>query len=137
MAEYTEMFVISAVASVLFLGGWWAPLPALQQIGPVGLGALWLIAKAWTLVFVMMWLRWTLPRLRVDQLMHVAWKVLLPISMVLVVLVGTLIMWGPKNGFLWDPYAAWVLTVGVFLLLLYWLVAARRYNARRFREAAA
>jgi len=46
-------------------------------------------------------------------------------------------MWGPKNGFLWDPYAAWVLTVGVFLLLLYWLVAARRYNARRFREAAA
>ena len=53
------------------------------------------------------------------------------------VLVGTLIMWGPKNGFLWDPYAAWVLTVGVFLLLLYWLIAARRYNARRFREAAA
>jgi NADH-quinone oxidoreductase subunit H len=141
MAEYTEMFVISAVASVLFLGGWWAPLPALQQISlfgvTIGLGALWLIAKAWALVFVMMWLRWTLPRLRVDQLMYVAWKVLLPIAMVLVVAVGALVMWGPKNGFLWDPYAAWVLTVGLFLLLLYWLVAARRWNARRFREAAA
>jgi NADH-quinone oxidoreductase subunit H len=137
MAEYTEMFVISAVASVLFLGGWWAPLPALQQIGPLGLGGLWLILKAWALVFVMMWLRWTLPRLRVDQLMHVAWKVLLPIAMVLVVAVGVLVMWGPKNGFLWDPYAAWVLTVGIFLLLLYWLVAARRWSARRIREAAA
>ena len=137
MAEYTEMFVISAVASVLFLGGWWAPLPALQQIGPLGLGGLWLILKAWALVFVMMWLRWTLPRLRVDQLMHVARKVLLPIAMVLVVAVGALVMWGPKNGFLWDPYAAWVLTVGIFLLLLYWLVAARRWSARRIREAAA
>ena len=117
MAEYTEMFIVSAVASVLFLGGWWAPLPVLQQIGPVGLGAVWLIAKAWALVFVMMWLRWTLPRLRVDQLMHVAWKVLLPISMTLVVAVGTFVMWGPtRNGFVWD---------------------ARRWSSRRVREYAA
>jgi NADH-quinone oxidoreductase subunit H len=138
MAEYTEMFIVSAVASVLFLGGWWAPLPALQQIGPVGLGAVWLIAKAWVLVFVMMWLRWTLPRLRVDQLMHVAWKVLLPIAMTLVVIIGFFVMWGPtKNGFPWDGYVGWPLAVAVFLLLLYWLVAARRWSARRIREYAA
>jgi NADH-quinone oxidoreductase subunit H len=138
LAEYTEMFVVSVVASVLFLGGWMAPLPALQQLGPVGLGPIWLVAKAWSLVFVMMWLRWTLPRLRVDQLMYVAWKVLLPIAMVLVVAVGGLILW-PRtaNGFPWDRWAAWILTPLLFAYLAYMIVAARRWSARRTREMAA
>ena len=95
MAEYTEMVVLSAVASVLFLGGPLAPHMALQTVFGIGLGPVWLLAKAWTLVFVMMWLRWTLPRLRVDQLMHVAWKVLLPISLTLLVVVGGLVLWKP------------------------------------------
>ncbi len=138
MAEYTEMFIISAVTSVLFLGGWWAPHPALQQIGPVGLGPLWLLAKAFFLIFVMMWLRWTLPRLRVDQLMHVAWKVLLPIALVMVVTVGGLLMWPPtRDGFPWDRYVGWPLTGLIFVILFYWMVAARRWSARRIREAAA
>jgi hypothetical protein len=79
------MFILSATASVLFLGGYLAPHPALQQIGSLPLGWFWLWSKALFLVFVMMWLRWTLPRSRVDQLMHIAWKVLLPIALVLVV----------------------------------------------------
>ena len=138
MAEYTEMFIISAVSAVLFLGGWMAPHPALQQVGPVGLGPVWLIAKAWFLVFVMMWLRWTLPRLRVDQLMYVAWKVLLPIAMGLVVAVGGLLMWPPtQNGFPWDRYVGWPLTAVLVFYLLYMLVAARRWSARRVREMAA
>jgi NADH-quinone oxidoreductase subunit H len=138
LAEYTEMFVISVVASVLFLGGWMAPHPLLQQVGPIGLGPLWLLAKAWFLVFVMMWLRWTLPRLRVDQLMHVAWKVLLPISMVLVVAVGGLALWPPTaNGFPWDRWVGWPLTLALFGYLGYMIVAARRWSARRTREMAA
>jgi NADH-quinone oxidoreductase subunit H len=138
MAEYTEMFIISAVTSVLFLGGWWAPHPLLQQIGPIGLGPVWLIAKAWFLVFVMMWLRWTLPRLRVDQLMYVAWKVLLPIAMVLVVAIGGFLMWAPtRQGFPWDRYVGWPLTALMFVYLIYMLVAARRWSVRRAREMAA
>ncbi|PYQ22531.1 MAG: NADH-quinone oxidoreductase subunit NuoH [Acidobacteria bacterium] len=138
LAEYTEMFVVSVVASVLFLGGWMAPLPVLQQLGPIGLGPLWLLAKAWFLVFVMMWLRWTLPRLRVDQLMYVAWKVLLPIALALVVAVGGLALWPPTaRGFPWDRYVGWPLTAILFAYLISMIVAARRWSARRAREMAA
>jgi NADH-quinone oxidoreductase subunit H len=138
LAEYTEMFVVSAVASVLFLGGWWAPHPALQNLGSVGLGPVWLIAKTWFLMFVMMWLRWTLPRLRVDQLMHVAWKVLLPISMVAVVAAGALALWpATRNGFPWDRWVGWPLALLLAAWMVWGILSARRYSTRRAREMAA
>jgi NADH-quinone oxidoreductase subunit H len=138
MAEYTEMLVISAVTSVLFLGGWWAPHPALQQIGPIGLGPVWLVGKAWFLMFVMMWLRWTLPRLRVDQLMYVAWKVLLPIGLTLVVVVGGLVTWKPTSGgFPWDGWAGWLLTPALFIFLFVVMQRAIRWSRKRAVEMAA
>jgi NADH-quinone oxidoreductase subunit H len=140
MAEYTEMFVISAVSSVLFLGGYLTPFPGgfLQTLGPVPLGWFWLIFKAWSLIFVMMWLRWTLPRLRVDQLMHVAWKVFLPIAFVLVVVTGGLILWpATANGFPWDRYFGWPLTVALVVFLFVVMVRALRWNRRRAQELAA
>jgi len=138
LAEYTEMVVLSAVASVLFLGGWAAPIPALQTLGPIELGPIWLIAKAWFLVFTHMWLRWTLPRLRVDQLMYVAWKVLLPIALVLVVTIGALTLWGPTaDGFPWDQVAGWVVTAGILFYLALVFIRARRWQAARIREQAA
>jgi len=138
LSEYTEMFAVSAVTSVLFLGGWMAPHPALQAIGPVGLGWLWLIAKAWGLVFIMMWLRWTLPRLRVDQLMYVAWKVLLPIAMGLLVVVGALLVWEPtRDGFFWDKWVGWPLTALIFGFLGVVMAKALRWRLRRPQEYAA
>lgn len=73
LAEYGAMFFVSALTAVLFLGGW---------VGPFHSGPLSLFVKALLLVFVQMWLRWTLPRLRVDQLMALCWKYLIPISFV-------------------------------------------------------
>jgi NADH-quinone oxidoreductase subunit H len=137
MAEYTEMFVVSAVTSVLFLGGFHAPHPSLQQIGPVATGWFWLWFKAWSLVFVMMWLRWTLPRSRVDQLMHIAWKVLLPIAFVLVVLVGGLVLLpATANGFFWDRWVGWPLTTALVVFLFYVMFKALRWNRRRAQELA-
>jgi NADH-quinone oxidoreductase subunit H len=137
MAEYTEMFVISAVTTVLFLGGFLAPHPALQTLGPIPLGWFWLIVKAWSLIFVMMWLRWTLPRMRVDQLMYVAWKVLLPIAFVLVIVMGGLILWpATANGFPWDRYVGWPLTVLLFGFLITVMVRALRWNRHRAQELA-
>jgi NADH-quinone oxidoreductase subunit H len=135
MAEYTEMVVVSAVASVLFLGGFLAPHPALQTVFGFGLGPVWLLAKALFLVFVQMWLRWTLPRLRVDQLMHVAWKVLLPIALTLAVVVASLLTWGPtRNGFFWDRYWGWPLTAALFAALLAGMLRALQWSKNRRRE---
>jgi NADH-quinone oxidoreductase subunit H len=90
LAEYANMFAVSAIASVLFLGGWSSPFgPALD--GPV-MGLVWFILKGLFFVFLQIWIRWTLPRLRVDQLMYVCWKVLIPFGMVAVLAVGTLIV---------------------------------------------
>jgi len=140
MAEYTEMVVLSATASVLFFGGWHTPFPNgfLQTLGPIPLRPFWLLVKALWWVFVMMWLRWPLPRLRVDQLMHVAWKVLLPIALALVVVVGGLLMWKPTaNGFPWDRFFGWPLTAALFLYLAVGIVRARLWTRRRLKEVAA
>jgi NADH-quinone oxidoreductase subunit H len=88
------MFVVSAVVTALFLGGWYAPIPLLDvsvTAHPVWhgiVGAGWFAAKGILLVCVQMWLRWTLPRLRVDQLMNICWKVFLPFSFVNILLVS-------------------------------------------------
>ena len=79
LAEYANMFVVSAIATTMFLGGWHGPLlPAWM----------WFLIKTYFLIFVMMWLRWTLARLRVDQLMALSWKVLLPLAFLNLGLVG-------------------------------------------------
>lgn len=86
LAEYANMFAVSAIASTLFFGGWNSPFGDFLS-GPWW-GAFWFISKGMAFIFVQMWLRWTLPRLRVDQLMYVGWKVLIPFSFAVVIGVG-------------------------------------------------
>jgi len=93
LAEYANMFVVAGVASTLFLGGWTQVLPAQwvpRQLIP---GPVLFTLKAMSLVFVQMWLRWSLPRVRVDQLMYICWKVMLPASLLLVLGAGALAVW--------------------------------------------
>jgi len=85
-AEYANMFVVSCIAASLFFGGWNSPFGEFLS-GPVW-GAVWFLSKGVFFIFVHMWLRWTLPRLRVDQLMYVGWKVLMPFAFVLILAVG-------------------------------------------------
>jgi len=77
LSEYSNMFIVSAIATTLYLGAWHGILPG-KFIGLPG--PIWFLLKCLLLIFIQMWLRWTLPRLRVDQLMYLSWKVLLPIS---------------------------------------------------------
>jgi NADH-quinone oxidoreductase subunit H len=92
LAEYANMFAVSAVAATLFLGGWNSPFGDFLG-GPLW-GTFWFLAKGMLFVTVQMWLRWTLPRMRVDQLMYVGWKVLIPFSFVIVLGVGLWVMLG-------------------------------------------
>jgi NADH-quinone oxidoreductase subunit H len=88
MAEYGSMFAVSGIATLLFLGGWHTGLSPVELSAAGGiLGVLGhvvnvaiFILKGWILVFVMMWVRWTLPRLRIDQVMMTCIKYLVPIS---------------------------------------------------------
>lgn len=79
-AEYSNMFIVAAIITTLFLGGWNSPFDKFMQ-GPWW-GAFWFISKSFIVVLIQIWIRWTVPRLRVDQLMYLSWKVLLPISIV-------------------------------------------------------
>jgi len=71
VVEYGGVFTWPLIASLLFLGGWQGP-------GPAWLGFVWLFAKTYLMIFMVIWVRWTLPRLRVDQLMEFSWKLLIP-----------------------------------------------------------
>jgi NADH-quinone oxidoreductase subunit H len=86
MAEYGNMIVSSALASILFLGGWNGPffIPGLEWL----MGAGYMLIKTYAIIFLFLWVRATLPRLRVDQLMAFAWKVLIPLALVNIFLTG-------------------------------------------------
>lgn len=82
LAEYINAFIVSAIAATLFLGGWQGPL-----LPPY----VWFFLKAYAIYFVLMWLRGTLPRLRIDQLMGLAWKFLVPLALVNLLVIGLVI----------------------------------------------
>ena len=86
LAEYAGMFLVGVVASTLFLGGWSSPFGDFLNSGPFQV--LWIFVKAFSMIFIQMWLRWTLPRVRVDQLMYTSWKVLTPFAFVALIGVG-------------------------------------------------
>ncbi len=99
LAEYSMMFLVSMIGVILFLGAWNTPLP---NIGPVHLaawttgaawGIVWIIIKTLALVGVQMWIRWTLPRFRVDQLMNLCWKVLTPLAFICMLVSGIWRLW--------------------------------------------
>ena len=95
LGEYANMFLMSAMTSILFLGGWYGPFGLLPSLGPI-----WLILKICACLFVFLWVRATFPRYRYDQLMRLGWKVFLPLSLAwLVITAGAMLAFG------WLPHA--------------------------------
>lgn len=89
LAEFINMFIISAIATTVFFGAWLSPFGITESIP--WLGVFWFLGKTFVIVFLMMWFRWTFPRLRVDQLLTLEWKYLLPINLVNIVIMAFLV----------------------------------------------
>jgi NADH-quinone oxidoreductase subunit H len=90
MAEYANMVTVSCLATLLFLGGWHGPIfgpPILQALMPVA----WFCIKVFVFMFVFVWVRWTLPRFRYDQLMAFGWKFLLPCAIANIVITALIV----------------------------------------------
>ncbi|MGA7729944.1 MAG: NADH-quinone oxidoreductase subunit NuoH [Chloroflexia bacterium] len=132
LAEFNAVFTMSALTSVLFMGGWGSPLSAWFDSGrdlagiPVlsgllGSGIHWLLIKVFLFIFVFYWLRWTLPRFRYDQLMGLCWKVFLPtiLANILVLSVLKLIFFPPP-----PPGVPLAQQAATYNQLYWWVIAA-------------
>ena len=146
LGEYINMFSVAALATTMFLGGWQAP-PGIAAFGDGMLnqgwwGVLWFTIKLWLFMFVFVWLRGSLPRVRYDQFMRFGWKVLIPSTLGWVVLVA--FMQGARQGWFGDgrvtvgslsfPTASLIVIGGIAVvaLVVAWWLDGRRLD----REAA-
>ncbi|HUE41706.1 MAG TPA: NADH-quinone oxidoreductase subunit NuoH [Chthoniobacterales bacterium] len=128
MAEYLGMFAVSGLAVTLFLGGWHAPLPWLGFIPSY----VWFFAKLSVLVFIFIWVRGTLPRTRVDQMMNFAWKFMLPMAFTCLISAAVWHYAGRRlSGWLWS----FAIIAIVYLALSLFLDTRKKFAPRTYRFA--
>ena len=128
LAEYLGMFAVSGLAVTLFLGGWHAPLPWLGFIPSY----VWFFAKLSVLLFVFIWIRGTLPRTRVDQMMNFAWKFMLPMAFACLISAAVWHYAGRRwSGWLWSL----AIIAIVYLTLSLFLDTRRKFAPRTYRFA--
>jgi len=136
LAEYISMITVSALATTLFLGGWhpvW-PISVWSGASSGWWPVLWFLAKLGLFLFLFVWLRGSLPRIRYDQLMQLGWKILIPAGLAWTLLIATLRVWRREGG---SP-GVYIIGAGIVLVLLAlafsWDFAAAR-TARERAEA--
>jgi len=128
LAEYLGMFAIVGLGITLFLGGWTAPFSFLAWIPSY----VWFLAKLLGIVFVFIWIRGTLPRLRMDQLMNLAWKFMLPLALINIVAAGVWHYWGAD----WRSWLACSgLLVGAYVALGRGLMHGQHLGKRVYKFA--
>jgi len=133
VGEYTHLIVISFLTAILFFGGWhfpWIATPESAYAGAWLVKVLVLLGKVVTSIFLIMLIRWTLPRFRFDQLMELTWKVFIPLALANVVAVMTVLQIGLSR--------AWLLPISIGLFALSAVIAAlaKRADIRRRRRAS-
>lgn len=126
LAEYINAFIVSAIAATLFLGGWQGPL-----LPPY----FWFFLKAYAIYFLLMWLRFTLPRLRIDQLMALAWKFLVPLALVNLLVMGLVITLTQGKG-LFSLVLISLVANGLIVAVVVTIYAFATWRRRQVKVAA-
>ena len=90
LGEYAHVIATSFLGALLFLGAWGGP-------GPAWLGPLWFLLKAMAVFLLLTWIRWSFVRIRVDQILAISWKLLLPATLILLMVTAVVVAW-PKGG---------------------------------------
>ncbi len=145
--EYAAMFVVSGLLVVLFLGAWYSPLPASwgdavftglgggvlgrAVRGLLFSGPIWFIIKGYLILFVQIWLRWTLPRIRIDQVLYACVQVMLPATMVLLLGCTVWELLVPETSWLFTAVNAILALIGAVFVLSFLGVAVRSWWHRR------
>jgi NADH-quinone oxidoreductase subunit H len=128
LAEYFGMFAVSGLAVTLFLGGWHAPLPFLEFVPSY----IWFFAKLATLLFVFIWIRGTLPRMRVDHVMNFAWKFMMPMAFTCIIAAA---IWHYQS----QSFTRWLWSLGILLLVYFalsrFLRTGKNLSTRTYRFA--
>ena len=125
LAEYANTFAIAALTTILFLGGW---------SGPLLPGVVWFAIKVIGVIFAIFWMRATLPRLRIDQLMSFCWKFLIPLTFLNILVTGIYEFYG------WPSWTMFLMSMGMILggSYIIWLrkklLAARRGEMLKLRR---
>jgi NADH-quinone oxidoreductase subunit H len=123
LAEYINMVTVSALATTLFLGGWHAPWGVHWLWHGANSGyfpIIWFVLKVVIIIFVFVWLRGTLPRMRYDQFMHLGWKVLIPINLLWIMLLSTAHVLSKRGWATWQT--TMVIAIPALLVLLIWAI---------------
>ncbi len=135
LAEYINTFVVAALTALLFLGGWSWPFGDI----PAAAGVALFLAKTYLVVMVIFWIRGTYPRLRIDQLMSLGWKLLIPLSFVNIMITGVQLFYG------WPSWSLTLMSLSVLAVPVYLqmrnqrrpaMERARRYAERALRQRA-
>jgi NADH-quinone oxidoreductase subunit H len=128
LAEYFGMFAVSGLAVTLFLGGWHAPLPFLEVVPSY----VWFFAKLSVLLFVFIWIRGTLPRMRIDHVMNFAWKFMMPMAF-------TCILAAAAWHYQAHGLTGWFLSLGILLVVYFaisrFLRTGKNLSPRTYRFA--
>ena len=125
LAEYINTFTIAALTVLLFLGGWRWPAMPFDGVLHSAISVVWFLLKAYIVILVIFWVRGTYPRLRIDQLMALGWKLLVPLSFVNIAITGVVLFYG---------WPLWALTLMSLVLLAGTVYLIARYPGTRLER---